>query len=90
MTAATVKLPAILDLNAAAPLRSDLLVLRGEPVEIDAGDVQRLGGLCLQVLMSAKATWARDGFAFRLTNLSEAFRENLSLFGMSPTAFEPA
>jgi len=45
-----------LDLKAAASLRSDLLSLRHTPLDIDASDVQRLGGLCLQVLMSAQAS----------------------------------
>ena len=46
----------ILDLKAAGPLRGALLERRGHPLELDAADVQRLGGLCLQVLLAAAAT----------------------------------
>jgi len=70
-----------LDLKAAAPLQSELLALRHLPLDIDASNVQRLGGLCLQVLMSAQATWATDGVAFRISSPSSAFQEALSLFG---------
>jgi len=56
MTTAEYRLPPVLDLNQAAPLKTDLLSLRGRPVVVDAADVERLGGLCLQVLLSARKT----------------------------------
>jgi chemotaxis protein CheX len=68
-------LPQILDLAAAAPLRQALLEARGQPLELDASRVERLGGLCLQVLLSAQAVWAADGYAFRIVNPSPAFAE---------------
>jgi chemotaxis protein CheX len=74
-----VKLPALLDLGAAASLRSNLMAARGAPLEIDGGDVDRLGGLCLQVLLSAKATWAADGYPLRFTNASPSMSEALRL-----------
>ena len=70
-----------LDLKAAGPLRSELLTLRHTPLDIDASNVQRLGGLCLQVLMSAQATWAADAIPFAISSPSPAFQEALSLFG---------
>jgi len=75
------KLDAVLDLKAAAPLQAALLARRGHPLEIDASAVQRLGGLCLQVLLSAQKTWADDGGVFHLGRGSEAFSEALRLFG---------
>jgi chemotaxis protein CheX len=78
---AALRLPEALDLRAAAPLRSELMGRRGEPVSLDASDVQRVGGLCLQVLIAAKEAWAADGHAFRLTNLSEALKEALTISG---------
>ncbi|WP_287799477.1 STAS domain-containing protein, partial [Acidiphilium sp.] len=54
----------ILDLKAASPLAQALLARRGGDLRIDAGAVERLGGQCLQVLLSARATWEADGHAF--------------------------
>jgi len=71
----------VLDLNAAAPLRATLLEHRGEPLSLDASHVQRLGGLCLQVLLSAARTWADDGRIFEIAPRSAAFDEALALFG---------
>lgn len=75
------KLPAVLDLNAAEPLKAELLARRGQGVIIDASDVERLGGLCLQVLLSAKRTWAADGVNLKLAPLSDAFAEQWAAFG---------
>lgn len=79
--ASSFQLTETLDLKAAAPLRSELLKLRHQPLNIDASRVQRLGGLCLQVLLSAQATWAADGADFTFISPSTAFQEAISLFG---------
>jgi chemotaxis protein CheX len=71
----------VLDLKAAGPLKTTLLERRGEPLAIDAGAVQRLGGLCLQVLLAARRAWADDGHKLEFTPRSEAFSEALQLFG---------
>ena len=73
------KLPQILDFAAATPLRQELANLRGEPLELDGSSVERLGGLCLQVLLSAQATWAADGQAFRIVGPSTAFVDAVRL-----------
>jgi chemotaxis protein CheX len=70
-----------LDLKAAGPLRGALMELRGAAVEIDASNVQRLGGLCLQVLLSAEATWATDGQSFTISTASPAFAEGARRMG---------
>ena len=74
-------LPAILDLTAAAPLASALLARRGTPLTVDASAVRKLGGLCLQVLLSARATWATDKIPFAVTKPSIAFQKSLAQFG---------
>jgi len=80
----------VLDLKAAAPLQAALLERRGHPLEIDAADVQRLGGLCLQVLLAAAATWRADGLSMRVGPRSEAFLDALRLFGgESAFCFQP-
>ena len=70
-----------LDLNAAEPLRQALAELRGQPVLLDGSQVTRLGGLCLQVLVSARKTWAEDGQDFHLDRCSPELLEQLRLFG---------
>ncbi len=80
---AVVTLPEVLDLNAAAPLAAKLRVLRGRPVALDASGVQRVGALCLQVLLSASATWAVDNVPIKLIGASRAFNEASILFGAS-------
>jgi chemotaxis protein CheX len=70
-----------LDLKAARPLHSTLLSHRHGPVVIDASRVQRLGGLCLQVLLSAKASWVSDGDSFCFRAASPAFVDALGLLG---------
>ena len=71
----------VLDVTAAGPLREQLLALRGGPVDLDASAVERLGGLCLQVLMAARRTWATDGQPLRLGPASPAFASQLAAFG---------
>jgi chemotaxis protein CheX len=70
-----------LDLKAAGPLRTALMEARGGDIEIDASNVQRLGGLCLQVLLSAEATWATDAKAFTISTASPAFAEGARRMG---------
>ena len=86
---ARLALTEVLDLNAATPLKAAILDLRGSALEIDACAVRRLGGLCLQVLLAAKAAWSADGHSFSITNASESFLEALRLFG-AQTALQPA
>jgi chemotaxis protein CheX len=81
MTAAVV-LPAVLDIRAAAPLQAEILASRGQPLTLDASAVERLGGLCLQVLLSARATWAADGQALTVTTGdATAFSDQWTAFG---------
>ena len=86
---ATVSLIPILDLQAAEPLRAELISLRGRPLEIDASQVNRLGGLCLQVLMSARKIWAEDGVPLTVSQPSSAFSEQLTAFGNPELHCEP-
>ncbi|WP_312597550.1 STAS domain-containing protein [Brevundimonas sp.] len=74
-------LPEILDLKAAAPLKAELVARRGQDLVLDASGVQRLGGLCLQVLLSAARTWAADGVNLRLGSVSQPLGEQWAAFG---------
>jgi chemotaxis protein CheX len=71
----------VLDLRAAGALRSELLERRGQSMDVDASGVERMGGLCLQVLLSARRQWSDDGCAFTIRGPSEPFREAMRLLG---------
>lgn len=85
---AVVSLPPVLDLQAAEPLRAELLALRGRPVSLDASQVSRLGGLCLQVLMATRKIWAEDGLSLTVDQPSSGFSEQLAAFGAPELQFE--
>ena len=78
-----IALPAVLDLRAADPLKAQLLAVRGQEASLDASAVERLGGLCLQVLLSAIQTWRADGQALTFINVTEAFASQWSALGAS-------
>ena len=79
--AAQVALADILDLTEARPLADALAAVRGRPVQINAFAVERLGALCLQVLVAARRTWAADGAAFSIVGASPAFAEQSARLG---------
>ena len=78
-----VELAAVLDLNAAAPLRERLLAQRGSAVVVDASKVERIGGQCLQVLLSARQSWQCDGMAFSITRASHNFASAIRQMGFA-------
>ncbi len=73
------RLPQNLDLGAAAPLLSTIKEARGQALQLDASGVDRIGGLCLQVLLAARAQWRTDGVDFSIVNPSAAFAEGVQL-----------
>ncbi|MBU1377621.1 MAG: STAS domain-containing protein [Alphaproteobacteria bacterium] len=86
MTDQTLILGDSLEMTAAGPLHKELLGRRGQPVTLDASQVRRIGGQCLQVLLSAQTTWAADGAAFEITDPSTEFTDGLALMGASHLA----
>jgi chemotaxis protein CheX len=80
---ATLELAEVLDLKAAAPLASSILAHRGSDLTIDSSHVQRLGGQCLQILISAKNTWNADEMSLEFVDPSSEFVEALEGFGFS-------
>ena len=84
---AALLLPVILDLKAAAPLAAAFLARRGTELVVDAAAVQRLGGQCLTVLLSARTSWAADARTLTFEHPSPEFRAAIELFGASPALF---
>lgn len=72
-------LPETLDLRAASALKAALAARRGADLTLNASDVGRLGGLCLQVLLAADAAWRSDGHLLKIASPSEAFSEGARL-----------
>ncbi len=88
-TAVIAALPPVLDLTAAGPLASDLLMRRGSPLVVDGSAVERLGAQCLQVLLAARATWAADGHSFTVEAPSDALAATLAALGAADLMFQP-
>ncbi|ASW05522.1 MULTISPECIES: STAS domain-containing protein [unclassified Rhizobium] len=78
----TVSLAAVLDLNEASALRGTLMGLRGSNVAIDASGVERIGTLCVQVIMAAAKTWDEDKLSFTFSKVSDAFQKTMQVIGV--------
>lgn len=76
-------LAAVLDLNEASALRGKLVSMRGSNLKIDASGVERMGTLCVQVLMSAAKTWDEDKLSFTFSKVSDAFQKTMQLIGVN-------
>ena len=85
-----VRLPEVLGMEAAGPLAGELLACRGRPMRVDASAVERIGALCLQVLLSARKTWTADGVPMAVDQPSPNFQDALVLIGAPPFVKEPA
>jgi chemotaxis protein CheX len=79
----TISLAAVLDLNEAAALRGKLMGLRGSDVVVDASGVERVGALCVQVIMAAARTWDEDQLSFTFSKVSDAFQKTMRLIGVN-------
>jgi chemotaxis protein CheX len=80
---ATWQLPAILDSQAAPSLLATILPFRGSDLTIDASEVRRLGGQCLQILLAARNAWQVDGYHLIYTPVSAELTASLALFGLT-------
>jgi chemotaxis protein CheX len=60
--------------------------LRGQKLTLDGAEVERLGGLCLQVLIAARNQWRVDGVDFQIVNPSPAFRDGARLMAAEDVA----
>ena len=80
-----ITLAPVLDLRTATPLKAEILALRGQAVTLDGSAVQRLGGLCFQVLLSAIKTWREEGQVLTFINASEALVAQWGALGAAVT-----
>ena len=80
---ACIRLPKAMDIASAARLTDELLAVRGRPITLDGSEVERLGALGLQVLLSARRTWRADKRDFAVVNPSAALSGDAALLGAS-------
>jgi chemotaxis protein CheX len=73
----------VLDLNEATALHSKLMTLRGNDLAIDASSVERVGALCVQVLMSAAKSWEEEKRSFTFSKMSDALAKTMQLIGVN-------
>ena len=66
----------------AAALVRNLQAHRGAALEIDASAVVEIGTPCLQVLLSAAASWRGDGQALKVLEPSPSFLATLGHLGL--------
>lgn len=79
----TLSLDNVLDLNAAGSLHSKLMAARGSDLVIDASAVERVGALCIQVLMSAAKTWEEEKYSLTYSQMSDALTKTMQLAGVN-------
>jgi chemotaxis protein CheX len=79
----SLSLAPVLDLNEANALHSKLMGLRGSNLVIDASAVERVGALCVQVLMAGAKSWEEDKHAFAFSKVSDAFTKTTQLIGVN-------
>lgn len=77
----TIALPAVLDTPAAGALRQTLrdAIGSGQPIQLDASGVERIGQACLQVLAAAEAAAEESGQEFRIVGASPVFADMATL-----------
>jgi chemotaxis protein CheX len=80
-------LPDELDIKAAGPLAANLLAVRGKDLVLNASRIERVGGQCLQVLLSAAAAWNADGAEMTIEEPSPAFVDAIRIGGLDLMQF---
>ncbi len=79
----SLSLAPVLDLNEANALHTKLMGLRGNTLVIDASGVERVGALCVQVLMAGAKSWEEDKQSFTFAKVSDAFTKTTQLIGVN-------
>lgn len=79
----SLSLDSVLDLNAAGDLHGKLSAMRGSDLVIDASAVEKVGTLCIQVLMSAQKTWEEEKKSLTFSKMSDALMKTMQLSGVN-------
>ncbi len=73
-----------LDTAASVALRDEILAAVDEDLVFDGTVVEQVGGLCLELLMSAGTLWPKAGHSVSLENPSMQMVDDLKRFGLTP------
>lgn len=84
---APITLAPILDLPQAGDLRDAIMAAGDSAITVDACQVEVIGALAQQVLLSAARTWRARGRAFTITAASPAFLACTRTLGLDFTPF---
>lgn len=79
---AVIQLPERFDLSQVGGVAETLRTHRGDDLRLDAASVTHLGALGLQLILSARESWAVSGKAFSVSPRSAEFDEALTQFGI--------
>ena len=82
-----IMLPEKLDTATAAELQEMLAAAGESDLVLKASQVTQLGGLCLEVLLSAAKTANSAGKSLTVSEPSDKFAEHLAVFGLDISAF---
>lgn len=73
-----------LDTAASSALRDELLTAADSDIVLDGAEVEQLGALCLEVILSVVALWPKSGHSVSLENPSSQMVDDLGRFGLTP------
>ena len=77
-----VELPRRFDAAYAQRLVGTLREHRGTPLRFDAGEVESISALGLEVIVSAAIQWQSDGFPVSISNQSKRFAATCRTLGL--------
>lgn len=80
------KLPEVLNRSNANKISEQILTLVGSELTVDASSLRDLSVMGLEMLISSKKQWQKDGLAFEIINWPEAILVEMSSIGFDPSS----
>ncbi|MEO0946443.1 MAG: STAS domain-containing protein [Pseudomonadota bacterium] len=79
-----ISLASKLDTASTAALRDEVLSAQEQDLVFDASQVEQIGGLTLELLISVGTLWRKAGHSVTLNNPSEKLVDDLKRLGLTP------
>lgn len=83
-------LPKKLEGTALEPLKSQILALRGQDLDLSGEDVERVNGLGVELLLATFRTWREDGLKLRIVEPTAVLMEVFDRLSLGLSAGEAA
>ena len=77
-----------LDTAATAKLRSDLEAASAEDIVFDGSQVEQMGALAVELLLSAVVLWRKAGQTISFENTSKQMIDDLGRMGLTPETLQ--